>query len=206
MALVRRRCWGGRTSFSAMPFCRERPYRYRLRKPDGFVLLTEFGHRRPPCGCRWASGGRCHHTRLLRLSDAHWRPLLSVRYWSRRHKPPPEIVCSSRPTGTMLIPARSCLRARRFSKPSMSWRRAARSQRWIARVLGQSTSRTLSPSLVRLASRLGLFRPGRVMLSTLMLLAMNGESHYRIKRTQTQHEIVASESELRPMKVFAARY
>jgi len=35
---------------------------------------------------------------------------------------------------------------------------------------------------------------------------MNGEPHYRIKSMQTEHEIAASESELRPLQAFATRY
>jgi len=43
-------------------------------------------------------------------------------------------------------------------------------------------------------------RPCRVIQ---ILPAMNGEAHYRIRSVQTEHEIAASESELRPLQGYA---
>jgi hypothetical protein len=61
-----------------------------------------------------------------------------------------------------------------------------------------------------------LFRPKRQLTLTplngrpcrviQLLPAMNGEPNYRIKSMQTQHEIAATESELRPLQAFATRY
>ena len=43
-------------------------------------------------------------------------------------------------------------------------------------------------------------RPCRVIQ---LLPVMNGEAHYRIRSVQTEHEIAASESELRPLQGYA---
>src|SRR5215472_9979651 len=60
-----------------------------------------------------------------------------------------------------------------------------------------------------------LFRPKRQLTLTPLngrpcriiqiLPAMNGERHYRIRSMQTTHEIMASESELRPVQDTPAR-